>query len=235
MRLTRPVLLRDSREVIRVSRAFQILTLVVWIAAVLLTGLAMGDGVFQVDLALTRTVQRIRPDGIITIVTFMNWLGSTPAAVTMSVLMSLGLALMGRTQPALLVISTLLVRVFTPILKILAASPRPSSSLVRVSEYPGGYGFPSGHVLGTTLLFGMLFVIAPLLTRSIVARRLTRSMSLVVVLAVAFSRVYVGAHWPSDVAGGLLWGGGLVMLVVWIHAATMSGSNTIAASLHRLR
>jgi len=64
------------------------------------------------------------------------------------------------------------------------------------------YSFPSGHVAGTTLFYGVL---AAMLVSKIDAWR--RQVGIVVgaialVMLVALSRVYLGAHYLSDVLGG---------------------------------
>lgn len=74
------------------------------------------------------------------------------------------------------------------------------------------YSFPSGHAAGTAVLY--LFIAAWLLTR--LQGRGARTAVVVgaaaMVVIVAFSRVYLGAHYPSDVLAGLAEG------IVWFTA-----------------
>ena len=67
--------------------------------------------------------------------------------------------------------------------------------------------FPSGHALGSIVVYGLL---AALLARH-AARPWLRRAALVLlgglILAIAFSRVYLGAHYLTDVLGGLCCGG----------------------------
>ena len=65
----------------------------------------------------------------------------------------------------------------------------------------GTYSFPSGHVAGSTLFYG--FVVALVITRlaSLRARISLVSGALVMVVMVALSRMYLGAHYFSDVVG----------------------------------
>ncbi len=71
-----------------------------------------------------------------------------------------------------------------------------------------GYSFPSGHAMGAFIAYGML---AYLLTLAIPQRRIRRSvvavLALIVVL-IGFSRIFLGAHWFSDVIGAFAAGAG---------------------------
>ncbi|WP_448570449.1 diacylglycerol kinase family protein [Trichothermofontia sp.] len=63
------------------------------------------------------------------------------------------------------------------------------------------YSFPSGHALGSTVLYGM---IAYLLGRHFPKyQRWFYGAALVLVGLISFSRLYLGVHWPSDVIAGM--------------------------------
>lgn len=81
-------------------------------------------------------------------------------------------------------------------LKALFAVPRPPEALRLVAT--DGYGFPSGHAIASTAIYGGLGV---LLDRWTVARRI--AVAAVVVAAVALSRVLLGLHYLVDVVAGV--------------------------------
>jgi undecaprenyl-diphosphatase len=92
------------------------------------------------------------------------------------------------------------------LLKHLFHRPRPSEIFSNL-----GYSFPSGHSFFAVVVYGML---AYWLARDLPPRRkrLTWTFAVLGILLVGFSRVFLGQHFPSDVAAGFavgvpwLWG-----------------------------
>jgi len=69
-----------------------------------------------------------------------------------------------------------------------------------------GYSFASGHTIGATLLYGQiaLFLIPVINSRR--GRALMFSVAGFVIVMVGFSRIALGAHYFTDVVGGMLLG-----------------------------
>lgn len=68
------------------------------------------------------------------------------------------------------------------------------------------YSFPSGHANGATLLYGMLAAYCISRQRTRTARVLTCVAAATMAILVAFSRVYLGAHYLTDVVAGIIEG-----------------------------
>ena len=77
--------------------------------------------------------------------------------------------------------------------------------LVTLSDY----GFPSGHTMGVTVLCGVLSLFFSTLVRSTVSRIGIFLSAALVISLVGLSRIYLGAHYLSDVVGafaaGVCW------------------------------
>jgi len=88
------------------------------------------------------------------------------------------------------------------VLKAVVGKPRPV--FPDPFEFPINGSFPSGHTAGAVLVFGLL---AYLLARFWPNRRWASYAGCsALILAIGFSRVYLGAHWFSDVVGGIVIG-----------------------------
>lgn len=87
------------------------------------------------------------------------------------------------------------------------------------------FSFPSGHAMGSVLCYGMLAY--SLIVRWKPARRrrgLVWLGAALVVGVVSLSRIYLGVHFPTDVAGGLLAGGAWLVLCITLAEALRPGT-----------
>lgn len=148
----------------------------------------------------------------------LAWVGSRigdvwPGVILTALVFALICAVTGRGAMAMVFLAGACLRVVTTPLKLSFTSPRPPLELIRLSEGFGGFGYPSGHALGATLVFGSLLVFADHLAASRWMRWFMAVLAGVAILLVAWSRVRLGVHWPSDVVGGVLFGFGCVFVM----------------------
>jgi undecaprenyl-diphosphatase len=92
--------------------------------------------------------------------------------------------------------------------------PRPSGSLVHLFLKERGFGFPSGHVLTYVTIYGCIALL--LRDSPSLLAKLTRRFCIFLVLLVGISRIYLGAHWTSDVLASYGLGVALLSGVYWL-------------------
>ena len=108
----------------------------------------------------------------------------------------------GQPTPAKLTAVTVALLPLSTLIKHLVHRVRPDTYVAHLIH---SYSFPSGHAYATMLGYGLLGVIG--------SKHLPGPWSLIVplllgllILMVGVSRIYLGAHYPSDVVGGWLLG-----------------------------
>ncbi len=80
-----------------------------------------------------------------------------------------------------------------------------------------GNSFPSGHMVRTVVVYGLLAFVVRRLSRSRTARSLAIPVAIAVIVVMVVDRLYLDVHWESDVIGGLLLGGiALAAATVWL-------------------
>lgn len=177
-----------------------------------------------VDLDVARAIQDL-PGSLGLLFDAVNWLGggwpvSLLALCTAGVFLTRGL----RLETALLALS-FAARGTQALMKEVFAAPRPLPSQIELSQTLGSFSYPSGHVVGTTVLFVLLFVFAPRLGLGALFSRLLQAVCVTMVLAMPLARVWSGAHWPSDGLGGLLFAALWLIPILRYEAALRSRLN----------
>jgi len=176
--------------------------------------------VLAIDVTITREFQENQAP----------WLKYTMLAVSYPgnvLLISIGLVVLAgailwvvrlRLEAVILVALSAISSILNGLLKLLVERPRPTANLVDIFQAAGGQSFPSGHVMAYMAFWGFLFSLCIILFKGKTWWRITLLIiSALFVILVGFSRVYLGAHWASDVLGSYLIGGVLLGITLWIY------------------
>lgn len=156
------------------------------------------DPLILADLRLMSVIQMFRSDAFNNAMLFATYLGSWQIVIAGAVLMSINLTLSRRWLWLVgmwISISGGEAIVWT--LKYLFARPRPD--LLNALLPASGGSFPSGHAFIAFCLYGFLAWCALCLVRRASVRVLILLACLLIIAAIGFSRVYLGADFPSDV------------------------------------
>ena len=142
-------------------------------------------------------------------------MGGPAFLVACTAIVAIGLVVRGRYRwAAYLVITTGIGWLLMWQLKLFFARARPDlAAALRMAD---GYSFPSGHAMGSAVTAGALCYLALRSVRSWRAASAVLAFATSFIVAVAFSRVYLGVHWISDVGAGVVAG------VLWVTTATVA-------------
>ena len=144
----------------------------------------------------------------------LAWVGSLPVA---AVIVPLSLAVLWFRAPRmqfLVALSASFLMLLGLSLKFLIARPRPDSWISEAGSIP--YGFPSGHTVFATVLFGLAIIFVGAWVQRPGVRLAVRAGFVLLILAFGVSRVYLGVHWPSDIIGGWLYGAAALFALSWL-------------------
>lgn len=96
------------------------------------------------------------------------------------------------------------------LIKEIVRRPRPYSNVLM---HYSGFSFPSGHSSVATVILGILILIVIKKCHQVWLRNVLTIATAILIIIIGCSRIYVGAHYPSDVLAG--WCLGLICLSAW--------------------
>ena len=173
--------------------------LTLWLLLLISRQVLHGDFMGDLDNYLFHSLQNLRTPWADQLMVFITQLGEQALLVMVLIGGSLWLTWKGNSKAALHWIAVYACAgILTFVLKH-------SAQIARPFEYYAGYSFPSAHASMSLVVYGFL---ALLVAREILFKHrwLPYSIAGLVVIAIAFSRLYLGAHWFSDVLGGITLG-----------------------------
>lgn len=213
-----PDLIVSRPRAIRRARWAEMSFLAALIGCAALALLAHRYAYFEWDLAIAQRVQSVTIAGFDTLMTGVSLLGSGWLPWLLVVTAALLLIKAGlRTEGYITLAGPGLGWPVNRLLKFLIGRPRPTDSLVHVTGKFYYESFPSGHVFFFVEFFGFLFFLAYVLLKPGRLRHASLIVLGLLIFLVGVSRVYLGAHWPSDVAGAYLAGGIWLVLMIEVY------------------
>jgi len=168
-----------------------------------LLGQVRATAVSNADASVFNLMHEMRNAPADELMIMVTMLGDAVVMIPVALSMVFWLLWRKSYRAAAAVLVTVLVGMLSvPVIKHLVARPRPEGLFLGNSE---SFSFPSSHAVLAAMVLGVLAVLV-----SHWMGRWTRSLAYATAGAMAVvigcSRVYLGAHWLSDVVAGLLFG-----------------------------
>jgi undecaprenyl-diphosphatase len=184
-----------------------------WLIGIAIAAVAIGAS-FYFDDAVWNFIQQHQNRVLYNFMRYVSRFGDWPSHVVLGLLL-LGIAWIRGSRKwsrvfLAMLLAMALAGVAGTVIKRTIPRPRPS---VHTEIRWGGphfstkyHSFPSGHVGASTAFFGVLFI----------ARRRIGLACIPIPILIGFSRMYVGAHYLSDVICAAVLGFSCALLVAWL-------------------
>jgi len=173
------------------------------LAAAIVAFYVAGHAYIPEDATIERDIQSTNWGPLALTFPLFSWIGDAKGALLEAFVF--GLVLVFNRRAWILAAAAALTAVWYVLLSHVINRPRPSvPQVLQVTEHPPASSFPSGHTM-------FIVTVATILMLCLGRRYLPRwaqpvgwGLVVLVILANAISRIYTGAHWPTDVLEGIL-------------------------------
>lgn len=189
------------------SVAIVLFVAILFISLIAIANLALraasADAVSNMDISMFRLMSEMRNAPADEIMIVITMLGDTLVMAALAATIIAWLIWRKAYRAAYAAsFAIIAAKLFELAVKYAIQKPRPLDLAYSGVEL---FSFPSGHATMAAVTFGILAV---LVSHSMGrwGRALVYAICAIIVVAIAYSRVYLGAHWLSDVLAGMLFG-----------------------------
>jgi membrane-associated phospholipid phosphatase len=172
----------------------------------------------DIDLSITHFIQQINAPWFDLIMRTFTLLGNAvPAIITVIILVAVLFILKRKKESLLLLISSAGASLISAIAKTIVARPRPDPNVIhQIGIYSKSDSFPSGHVLVLMGIYGCLFYLVFTRLKKGLLRIVLIDIFLIILFLIGISRIYLGAHWFSDVLGSYFIGTAWIFCIYFL-------------------
>ena len=172
-------------------------------AAGIITAIIVMQPIPPLDVTVERDVQATNWGPLALAFPAFSWIGDAKGAV-LDALVFVAVLIWNR-RAWILAAAAYLTGAWYVVLSHLIVRARPTTAQVlQVTENPSASSFPSGHTIFIATVAGVLMLCLGHRYLPRWAIPIGWALVAVVVFDGAISRIYTGAHWPTDVLAGLL-------------------------------
>ncbi len=181
--------------------------------AVILLGFAVGAGWTQAaDWQISHSLAIRVDESSASFISFMQWVswigGGTPRWAIVILLCGLVWHWCGPRCAVALGGASLLSNLASSLLKLGFGRARPD--LIDHLDRQTSFSYPSGHATSAAVVYLLLAWLAPPRWRPS-----AWALAATMMLLTGFSRIMLGVHWASDIAGGTMLGSAFALLGAW--------------------
>jgi undecaprenyl-diphosphatase len=192
-----------------VNRPLLAVAVTATLAAIAVSIYVAGHPFIPQDAAVERDIQATDWGPLTLAFQFFSWIGDAKGFVAEVIIFLAILAFNRRAW--IFAAAAILTGAWYELGAHLINRPRPTTAQVlQVTEHPGASSYPSGHTIFVVTVCVVLMLCFGYRFLPRWGRIIGWTLAVLIVAANAIGRVYTGAHWPTDVLGGI------VIAIAWL-------------------
>ena len=215
----------------RINYRFLLILVILLTLCITISIFAHNNTRFPGDLWLAQGIQSIGNDFLNSIMEYISIIFDTWGSLI--IVVTLGLLFWWRTgwREAVLVVTGGILAATSSLLKTVIDRPRSSPDLVIVFSQEDTSSFPSGHSFFVFIVLGLSAYLTVTRVQNKTLKIATLAILVALMLLTGLSRIYLGAHWPSVIAGGYLTGGVFLIILIWIDKVWVSRHHNMSETI----
>lgn len=171
------------------------------------------DSILIIDHQIVNWIYTFRTSWMTFIMRIITSLASSYAIAALTFILVFTFYIKNKNKLIIPLLVTVTINfLFVEIVKLVTARARPELQYALAVEK--SYSFPSGHTLFAITFYGLLVLYSLMFFKNPKAKITSIIIGIILTVAIGFSRIYLGVHWPSDVLASLLIGTSWLCLVV---------------------
>ena len=181
---------------------------------IILSVLVKFDLVSSIDTFIYNLCTFKMNDILTSIFKVITFLGSTPFIVTLSVLLFVVFLICKKKTQAYLTASVIIIStILNNIIKVIIMRERPEVLKLVIET---SYSFPSGHTMASVTIYGILLYLVNKTDLKSGLKNTLRVILIILPILIGISRIYLGAHFASDVIGAYLVSSILLLVTTYL-------------------